>query len=298
MRSIVKFTYPTFIGLCGLLAALSDVLQDQNVAVALYASLLVLGIVALVAPSAFVGKTMRTIVGEDDSIGAQSKPFGLSCILLAGVVFGFSTLSAASSSEGGVISSAYPEVRQMQISLGIIENRIASLETTSSDILANTEEMISSSQRWISPSAYINAFSRQHQKTLEQYHFFNGIHYNASNDTGIIFEDVTLSVHDENGKSLSSHRARVMPANDYIADSWQFMDESTYIKDLRDGDVVHPGLNRRLSLCITARRRGSDIWTLERRHYEYSQSDHLTPPQLHLVESTQPEDVDDGAQCG
>jgi hypothetical protein len=268
MHTLRKFTYPTFIGSCSLLATLSDILQNQIISTGLVIVLTVIGLGGVLLPRRFHHGVL-SMFGVASSPTDSLRPFGLSCLMLAAVVFGFSTLSARSAADGGVIASSFPEVREMQIALGRVERQVNQIATQTTEIRKDTRDLVDASIRWISIEAEAMANTRI-TTTGESHYFPAGIGVRLDNNTAGVFEDLQLLMTADDETIVARDIPLLMPGGyEYIT---SVMGESF--------DAV--------STCISARRRGKDEWVVDRRRYRIFQPNLKTVPDYQIIEGGEP----------
>lgn len=115
MQTVQKFTFPTFMGICSILAAFADILQNPTIFAGILISLFGLGFLSIIVPAGWIPVRLADMFGFDSSIRTTLKPFGLSCLVLGGMIYVFSAISAEAEPEGGALAKAFPEIEKIQI---------------------------------------------------------------------------------------------------------------------------------------------------------------------------------------
>lgn len=270
MHTLKRFTYPTFIGTCSILGTLADLLQNAFIFRGVTIVLLLIGIVCLISPKALFTRTrLLQSLGADAAVVDGLRPFGASCLMLAAVVFGFSTLSAKSESEGGVIASAYPEIRQVQERLGLIEVGLANISLQTNEIQKNTQKLVSSALHWVTIQGYPHTRGKSQPNGNDLYSFADVIGFTLTNDTANTFEDLTISVSYEAYEKLHSIPHFVQGAYEHI-------------KFPTTGPVDT------FSACIVARNRDQSQWIMERRVYQLVQKQPTDDPKFDIISAEAP----------
>lgn len=188
MHTVRRFTYPTFIGLCGLLATISDMLQNQMVAIGVVIALAAIGLASVLTPTRFlIWSGIAEQLGIDEAAVSARRPFGLSCLILAAVVFGFSAMSVRAAEDGGLVAGAFPEVRQMQVSLGIIEREVQQIAAKTSEIKQDTAALMAATLQWISVDTAPKSTGKVTPDGEIHYYLTGGMYFTVSNDTANAF---------------------------------------------------------------------------------------------------------------
>lgn len=232
MHTLKRFTYPTFIGTCSILGTLADLLQNAFIFRGVTIVLLLIGIICLISPKALFTKTkLLQCLGADASVVNGLRPFGASCLMLAAVIFGFSSLSAKSESGGGVIASAYPEIRQIQEHLGVLETRIASLQSTAESIQSDTQHVRDNVVDWVSFTIDPNYFE-------------------IRNHSGASFEAMEVKIAADN-LPIISKTIPIMPHDGY--------------SNFHPGSILTAKV---VTSCLVAKSRGKTQWIIERLQFQ------------------------------
>lgn len=222
MRAIQQFTYPTFMGICGILAAFADILQNPNIFTGVLATLLALGSLAAIfsipmianrVPERWIAEELLVKFGVDPSIKKVLLPFSLSCLILAAGIYLFSAMSAKASEEGGALVSTFPELKQVQFALGRIEQDIGELKQQTVAIRQDTEQLVETAVKWISIDVSLNS-SILMTNAGEKHYVPGSLYVNFANETGQTFEDVALVVAD-GSKALISEKVKILPQDGY-----------------------------------------------------------------------------------
>lgn len=276
MRAVQQFTYPTFMGICGILAAFADILQNRIIFTGVLATLLVLGclaaifavpIVASMVPERWVSEDLLKKFGIDPSIKRALFPFSLSCFILAAGIYVFSAMSAQASEEGGALVSTFPELKQVQLALGRIEQDVGELKQQTVAIKQDTEQLVETAVKWISIDVSLNS-STLMTNAGEKHYAPGSFYVNFANETGQTFEDVALVVAD-GSKALISETVKILPQDGY---KHNFFD---------DGNAYE-----KITVCLTAKRRDREEWVQEDRVYQTMQARPTDEPYFELVNAT------------
>lgn len=253
LKTLSKFSYPTFIGICGFVGTMTDLFQKTDVAFGSALALLALGVLILVLPQAFVvdrvwkGWLNQKVEGEYGK-GA----FGISCIMLAGLLYGFSTLSAKAANDGGLIASQIPEFRQMQVALGIVQKQIAEVQVATTEIKSDTGKLLEASDRWLDFNVVINVEYRADANGNAVPHAV-AASPSVNNETNLQFENVQITLSSpENGIDYR-HSLPLLPDRQYR------MDEKA-IK----------ATPKTMTACISAKMRGHNEWLRERQTLRFT----------------------------
>lgn len=231
MAKFKKYGYPLFMGASGLLTTVSDLIQKNEIAVTLAAFLAVVGIITIVTPLNVQQRVFR-IVSDGVDEGFSSRAFGTSCLFLAAAVFGFSTLSAKAAPEGGIIASQYPEIHQLQMKLGVIEQATARIED-------KTDQLLTATRHWVS----ITEVATWHGET-------NNLHLRIENNTPFFFKKLNGTVKTSNNEIL------------YLKDIGLGSDGI----HLENFDILNDSLDT-ISLCIIGERTSDGAIIKETQHY-------------------------------
>lgn len=276
MRAVQQFTYPTFMGICGILAAFADILQNQAVFKGVLAILLVLAVlsallswnvVANMVPEHWLSDKLPKAFGVDPSIKQALLPFSVSCFILAAVIYVFSAMSAQGSDEGGALVATFPELKQVQLALGRIEQDVGELKQQTVAIKQDTEQLAETAVKWISIDVNLNS-STVMTDTGEKHYAPGSFYVNFANETGQTFEDVALVVADDS-KALISETVKILPQDGY---KHNFFD---------DGNAYE-----KITVCLTAKRRDREEWVQEDRVYQAKQARPTDEPYFELVNAT------------
>jgi len=266
MQTLRKFTYPMFMGICSLFAALADILQNPAVFVGILTVLLAIGLLATLVPQRLLSGQLLQAIGLDPEIGEALRPFGLSCFLLALLVYVFSSLSAQAADDGGALASSFPEIRTIQLSLGAVERQVGEIAEQTAEIKKDTDELVNSTVKWL--SLQVNLIALQRTTTEGEEHFFSGGFYvGVTNETGQIYEDISFLVSDENGEILSEQIPLIL--------------QDGYHHSLQDDKFYE-----RIEVCLSGKRRGRNEWITERRVYQSVQKHIKNEPIYQVVEAT------------
>lgn len=276
MRAVQQFTYPTFMGICGILAAFADILQNRNIFSGVLVTLLVLGGLAAVfcipfvarkVPERWVSEDLLKKFGIDPSIKEALVPFSLSCFILAAGIYVFSAMSAQASEKGGALVSTFPDLKPVQLALGRVEQDVNELKQQTTSIKQDTERLLETAVSWISleaePSHYMLTTT-----SGEMHYFAKGFYVTLTNETGQAFEDISLKVSD--GSEL------------LLVETLQMLPQNGYKHYLHDGSEALPSI----TVCVSGKRRGSNDWVTETRTYQAAQKRLTDIPSYDVIDVT------------
>lgn len=267
MLTVKKFTFPTFMGICSILAALADILQNPTIFVGILIALFGLGALTIVVPASWVTVRLAETFGFDPAIRSTLRPFGLSCLILGGIIYVFSAMSAEAQPEGGALAKAFPEIEKIQIALGRVEKDLGELKQQSVAIKQDTGQLVETSLKWISVDASPASFMRTTNAGAMHY-FSQGFYVSVTNETGQTFEDVSVVV--TNGATV------------ILSDNIPMLMQDGY-KHLRH-DV--PDVFETVAVCLSAKRRGKEEWLTETRFYKAVQKRLEDRPSFDVVDVT------------
>lgn len=267
MQTVQKFTFPTFMGLCSLLAACADILQNPAIFAGILIALFGIGAISIIVPAGWVTAKLADTVGFDSSISSTLKPFGLSCLMLGGLIYVFAALSAEAEAEGGALAKAFPEIEKIQLALGRVEKDLGELKGQTVAIKQDTGQLVETSLKWISVDASPGTSARTTNAGVIHY-FPKGLYVNLTNETGQTFEDISVVV--------TSGSATVFSENIPML--------------LQDGykHFLHdvPEVFDTVSVCMIAKRRGRPEWFTETRAYKAVQKRLEDMPSYDVVDVT------------
>lgn len=278
MRAVQQFTYPTFMGICGILAAFADILQNQAVFTGVLITLIVMGILAALfsveavsrkVPETWVSEDLLNRYGIDPSIKKALRPFSCSCLILAAGIFVFSEMSAEASKGGGegALAKVFPILENVQLALGRIEQDVGEAKQHTVAIKQDTEQLVETAVKWISIDVNLNS-STVMTDAGEKHYAPGSFYVNFANETGQTFEDVALVVAD-GSKALISETVKILPQDGY---KHNFFD---------DGNAYE-----KITVCLTAKRRDREEWVQEDRVYQAKQARPTDEPYFELVNAT------------
>lgn len=229
MAKFKKYGYPLFMGASGLLTTVSDLIQKNEIAVTLSIFLAIVGIITIATPLNVQQRVLRVVSdGVDD--GFSPRAFGSTCILLAAAVFGFSTLSAKAAPEGGIIASQYPEIQQIQVKLGVIEQATARIEDKTDQLLTATRQWVSiiDLHAWTGkPESIILGIEN---KTPFFFKNINGSIKTSNNDT-FEFKDIALGADEFN--FVHFDHEEITPVGLIVCITGERENDKVFIKEVR-----------------------------------------------------------------
>ncbi|TAW15081.1 hypothetical protein ELI25_04060 [Rhizobium ruizarguesonis] len=267
MQTVQRFTFPTFMGICSILAAFADILQNPAIFAGILIALFVIGAISIIVPARWVTSKLADTVGFDSSLSSTLKPFGLSCLMLAGLIYVFSALSAGAEAEGGALAKAFPEIEKIQLALGRVEKDLGELRGQTVAIKQDTGQLVETSLKWISVDASPGSFARTTNAGVIHY-FPKGLYVNLTNETGQTFEDVSVMV--SNGETL------------LFAENVPMLLQDGYKHFLHDVPEVFDTA----TVCVTGKRRGKSEWFTETRVYKSVQRRLEDMPSFDVVDVT------------
>lgn len=269
MNFIRTYTYPTFIAVSSTGAVIADVLQNDVAFTLVTTTLGLAGIVFLAAPARLLARTGLTSLTPSDPSGRPAtRSFGASCLLLAALVFGFATLSSRAADDGGVIASGYPEIRDIQVSIGVIQSDLHTLSERSRRIQQMTERMNSFSVQSLS----LNFSAADYGDNARN------VGFGVDNPTGNIFDDIEVTLNTSDGTVR-----KIFPT---LGPS--------------DSDRQYWPVERlpaRITLCVNAKPRGLDEYITERREYVLRSGSHAYTEPYELTATTGAVPVSERSQC-
>ncbi|MFI3902583.1 hypothetical protein [Ochrobactrum sp. S1502_03] len=197
MSSAKKYAYPAFMSVSALVTTISDLIQKNDIALILAACLGVIGLLALLAPYRLLEKT-RPLLSDGNATNTDFsfRSFGVSCLIMGAVVFGFSSLSVRAAPEGGIIASQYPEIHQIQQSLGLVQTDIATIKGTVKEINDKSDKIIAATFPWLSLSidASFNSAFVEKDGRVHNVNSAGGAYVLVENETPVNFENVDIIV--------------------------------------------------------------------------------------------------------
>lgn len=263
MQYLRNYSYPFFLSMSGILATISDVLQS------LLISYFVVAILVLAAATALVAERVRplnaAILGNlpDDIRGKFSNtPFAVSCVVLAIMVGAFSSLSAQAADEGGLIASNYPEIRDLQVRLGV-------LQETSDRIELKADRLLDATHQWISITDF-RLWNNSQSKD---------VHIRLENNTPFVFKNARGVI--ETSDKTRHKFGGLTLASDAI--HWDNLPNGAKVPD-------------RMSVCLIAERTRDGVSFREIRTYKVGKGDSVSFDYL-LEDVLGPIEVADGDGC-
>jgi len=181
MTWLVRFYAPFVLAVIALIGTLSDFFQNPAamwwtaIALAAFGGLL---IVARVVPG------LRGLANAiyPDARAAGAVGFALFCFIGAGALYAYAQASARLAPQGGVIGAAYPELRKVQESLGVVSETVARIEEKTEAIGEDV--------------TFIKGGVPQMLKVHEIYDapMMGGVQVRVGNDTEFAFSDVVVEL--------------------------------------------------------------------------------------------------------
>ena len=267
MQTVQKFTFPTFMGICSILAACADILQNPAIFTGILIALVGIGALSFLVPARWVTSKLADTVGFDSSISSTLKPFGLSCLMLGGLIYVFSALSAEAEADGGALAKAFPEIEKIKVALGRVEKDVGELKGQTAAIKQDTVQLVETSLKWISVDA--NPGSSARTTTAGVLHYFpKGLYVTLTNETGQTFEDISVAV-TSGEATLFTEQIPMLLQDGY----------KHHLHDVADAFET-------VSVCVTAKRRGRPGWLTETRAYKAVQKRLEDLPSYDVVDVT------------
>lgn len=282
MKTWQSFTYPTFMGLCGLLAALSDIAQNATIANGVTVGLGAIGVLFIV-----FGRRIFSIKLVSQALGSEfdalsPRPFGLSCLVLALFMSGWTYLSVNSASANGLIGSTVPEIGQLQQAFGWIDEKLNRVAVQNDKIKDDTEKLISASRRWI--TLYPMAMSQGKTTAGNDWkiHYFpTGIGIGVRNETSFNFSKVHILVKDTDTKKLILSEELPVLARDQH----------------HQANVTSGVASKVVDFCMSAENTTRGEWVLERRKLELFQRAIEIMPEYRTIAADEPTFSSAPAKC-
>jgi hypothetical protein len=251
LRTISNFSYPTFIGVCGFVATVSDLTEKADVSFRCAVVLLCLGTAILLLPRSFVvDRVWRGWLNQEVKSEYGRPAFGMSCLVLAGLLYGFSALSQGAQKDGGLIASQFPEIRQLQLSLGIVQQQITEVQKVTTEIRSETGKLLEASDRWLEFRLDIQGDTGP-DNTGKWRTIYRSATPLIMNPTNLQFEDVAIVI--------SSPKEGVVYSKDYKL--------LTDRQDRWDDDGIKE-VFKNLTVCLSAKRRGESEWLMDKQWLE------------------------------
>jgi hypothetical protein len=198
MTWLVRFYAPFVLAVIAAVGTLSDFFQNPAamwwtaIALAAFGALL---IVARIVPP------LRGLAHAiyPDARAAGVAGFALFCFIGAGVLYAYAEVSARLAPQGGVIGAAYPELREIQKTLGVVETTVARIEEKTEAIGEDV--------------TFIRGGVPQMLKVYEIYDApeMGGVQVRVGNDTEFAFSDVLVEL-SANGSAGARRLARFTEA--------------------------------------------------------------------------------------
>ncbi|MBV2143123.1 hypothetical protein KUG47_06400 [Falsochrobactrum sp. TDYN1] len=251
MANLKQYTYPVFMGVSGFLTTVSDLIQKNDIAIFVAASLAAIGIITSVAPRSWLSR-IRGIFSslKEEKDNFSFKCLGVSCLLMAAAVFGFSTLSVKAAPEGGIIASQYPEIREIQITLGIMQSDIAQIKNQVGEINDKSDKILSATFPWLELSIEAS-FSNKLEEIdgqVQNVNYPGGSFVWVRNETPMNFEDVSILITNSLNK------------NDYYKENYKFIGSN----DTKQGQLVSKlKMYASYNVCYSAKVKGRKEWIVD-----------------------------------
>ncbi|MGO8235296.1 hypothetical protein ACC806_03680 [Rhizobium ruizarguesonis] len=251
LKTISNFSYPTFIGVCGAVGTVSDLTEKTDVSFRCAIALLCLGSAILLLPREFVvDRIWKGWLNQEMKNEYGRLAFGTSCLALAALLYGFSTLSLGAQKDGGLIASQFPEIHELKLSLGILQNHVVEVQKVATDIKSDTGKLLEASDRWLDfrldiqgdtgPDASGKWRTVNHSATP-----------NLFNSTNFQFEDVAVRITSPDNGIVYSKNYKLITDRQ---DRWE------------DNGVR--GVFTKVVVCVSAKRRGEPEWLVDKQWLE------------------------------
>ncbi|MBO1025455.1 hypothetical protein IPU75_12075 [Ochrobactrum sp. SD129] len=251
MTNLKKYAYPAFMSVSALVTTITDLIQKNDIAIILAVSLGVIGLLALLTPYRLLEKT-KPLLSDGSAINTDFsfRSFGVSCLIMAAVVFGFSSLSVRAAPEGGIIASQYPEIHQIQQTLGIVQTDIAAIKDTVKGINDKSDKIIAATFPWLSlniEASFSNALVEKNGR-VENVNSPGGAYVWVRNETPVNFENVDIVV------------TNPIDATDHYSESYSFIGSN----DRKQGKLVSKKLMYAIyNVCYSAKVKGRNEWIVD-----------------------------------
>jgi len=271
MKTWQSYTYPTFMGLCGLLAAFSDIIQNAMVANGVIIGLAAIGgLFVIFGRRIFSIKLVSQALGSDYE-GLSPRPFGLSCLVLALLMSGWSYLSVNSASANGLIGSAVPEIGQLQEAFGWINKKLDHIAAQNSAIKEDTTKLVASSRDWLSISAHPSTRIRV-TKDWKNHYFPAGVSARLDNETNFNFDEIQIVIRDARSKKIVASEQLTV----FARDQWHEFNEEAETSPSE------------IELCLSARNSARNEWVVEKRKLALFQKTLESTPEYRATELGEP----------
>lgn len=251
MANLKQYTYPVFMGISGFLTTVSDLIQKNDIAIFVAASLAAIGIIASVAPRSWLSRVRGIFSSsKEEKDNFSFRCLGVSCLLMAAAVFGFSTLSVKAAPEGGIIASQYPEVREIQITLGIMRSDIAQIKNQVGEINDKSNKILSATFPWINLQIEMGASNKltEINGQVESVVTPTASFINIRNKTIISFEKVDIIITNLEDKS------------DYYKKNYDFIGANTF---LNSEPVSMKKIYPFYHVCYSGKVKGRNEWIVD-----------------------------------
>jgi hypothetical protein len=272
MTWLVRFYAPFVLAVIAAVGTLSDFFQNPAamwwtaIALAAFGALL---IVARIVPP--LRGLAHAIYPDARAAGAVG--FALFCFIGAGALYAYAEASARLAPQGGVIGAAYPEMREIQRTLGVVETTVARIEEKTEAIGEDV--------------TFIRGGVPQMLKVHEIYDApeMGGVQVRVGNDTEFAFSDVLVEL-TANGPAGSRRLARFTEAG--LAPGAEIW-----------GNFTGYDPNAPVSICIVGSRDGDGVRIRTVQTYDWRVRKFGPIEQRYLQGSgrLQIERVGDGAAC-
>jgi len=241
MRFLRNYSYPFFLTVSGTAATVSDVLQNPIAAYILMAALLVTaGVVFLGGYVNWIDRVVEEVLPDNLRLSFSRMPFAASCLILALMLGAFTTLSAKAADEGGLIASNYPEVRALQLRLGVVQRSVDRIER-------KTDQILDATRQWLSITDF-----RVWQPLKD-------VHIRIENLTPFLFTSIAGKISDNANVDIEFGGYALAADNIH----WE--------------NFAHTGsAPERMIVCLSAKRASDGIWIGETRTYVRGKEDNVS----------------------
>ncbi len=239
MHNVRTYSIPFLLALSGGLTTLADILQDQLIAYALCFCLLVTAAIVFASRKTRFERAVLEAVPNELRGSFSPSAFALSCVVISAMILGFSSLSAKASEKGGLVASAFPEVKALQDSLGVVSTTVAALDTRTQDIDATTKTIAAAADKWLG----VTELSIYSPKVFL-------MHLTVENRSVFLFDHVKIVASSPDGEKIVNEEGFIMAPNS----------QEQHSRELKDRPET-------IEVCISAQRKSDGIWSKERRVY-------------------------------
>jgi len=247
-----KYTTTFFMWAVGIISVAADMLQKPDVALYTAIALILVGTVCVVLGPSVIDHVAKQILGVRIEADFASRRFGLMALLLAGIVFVSSQLTAKAEDEGrpGYLADTFPKLHSLQLSLGLLDKEIKLVQQQQVALKQDTTELVDASARWIKFD--LRAKDEMIIRMGPEGHLYEprGGGWVLSNTTNFMFDDMELVLSTPEKVEIGRSAIGFLKSND---ERWQ--------------DAAFSQSYPTVTFCVSAKRRERDEWLVEKVTY-------------------------------